>query len=194
MKNKVIYIFFLLILSPLNVFALENEITILCNKIELKNNEETECRIEAKNINFITTSISGQLQLSDNLSITNSSYNHNNWKILDNTFNIKDINLISENKSTQSNFKIATFKIKAVNKNDTTGKIKFVNVELGDEEYETHNIKVNDLLLELKYDKKNEEIKDNPSTGDLNIIIPTIGIAFILGYSIYTISKRKKYE
>ena len=194
MKRKTIFIFFLLMISPLNVFALDNEIIISCNKTNLKNNEETECKITAKNLNFVTTSISGQIQVSNNLTITSSSYDKENWKILDSTFDVQDINLISENKNTNKNFTIATFKIKAINNNNNTGTIKFINVELGDEEYESHNINVNDLLLELKYDTKNEEIKDNPSTGDLNIIIPTIGTIMLLGYSIFVITKRKKYE
>ena len=155
---------------------------------------ETECKIKAQNLNFITTSISGKINVSDNLLIVSSTFDQENWKILDNTFNVNDINLISENRNPKSNFTIATFKIKAINKTDTTGEIKFVNVELGDENYESHNINVNSLLLELNYDEKNEDIKNNPTTGDLNIVIPTVGAALLLGYCIFTITKRKKYE
>ena len=67
-------------------------------------------------------------------------------------------------------------------------------MELGDEEYESHKMNVDSLSLKLNYDKANENIKDNPATGDLNIIIPIIGITLLLGYCIFNIMKRKKYE
>lgn len=191
MKNKVIFTLFLFIFAPIHIFALEENITISCNQSLLKNNMETECKIEAKNLNFMTTSITGQVKVSENLSIMNSSYDKDKWKILDKTFSVEDINLISENKSTESSFTIATFKLKAKNTNDSTGEVMFVNVELGDENYESHNVNVNNFLIELKYDVKNEDVKDNPNTNDLNIITLIIIIILPIGYYIFNITKRK---
>jgi hypothetical protein len=195
MKNKMLLLIFLLLLLPLNVFASTNKVTISCEKFLLKNNEETTCKIIAKNLNFITTSISGKVKFSNNLELIESNYDNAQWKILDDKFNVKDINLISENKNIGSNYTIATFKVKAKNKIDTMGQIKIDNLYLGDENYESHNISVEEKIIDLKYDKQNEEINKNPTTSDLNIIIPTIcviGIIIILGYAVFLLKNKKR--
>lgn len=194
MKKILKLAIFIFITLPMNIFALENDVAISCNMTVLKNNMETECKIEARDLKFTTTSISGKIKVSDNLTIISSTYDKNQWKILDSNFNITDINLISENKNSESTFTIATFKLKAINRTDEIGEVKFIDVELGDEEYESHKMNVDSLSLKLNYDKANENIKDNPATGDLNIIIPIIGITLLLGYCIFNIMKRKKYE
>ena len=40
----------------------------------LKTNEETECKIIAKDLNFIITGISAKIQISDNIDIISSKY------------------------------------------------------------------------------------------------------------------------
>lgn len=189
MKNKIIILSILLL--PLSVSANTNKVSISCEKFLLKNNEETTCRILAENLDFTTTSISGRVKLSNNLELIESNYDNITWKILDNKFDITDINLMSENKKIGSNFTIATFKIKTKNKIDTTGNIKIENLSFGDENYESHDISAEELILDLKYDKQNEEINKNPTTSDINIIIPIICVIILLGYFI-SLRKKKK--
>lgn len=192
MKNKILITIFLLLLLPINAFANENKISINCDKYWLKNNDEILCKINAENINFVTTNITGQIKVSENLEIIQSNYDDSKWKIFDSNFDVKDINLISENKNIKENYTIATFKVKAKHKEATNGKIQFVNVVLGDENYEDHNIIVDDVTFELKYDNKNEETNNNPQTSDIQIIIPIICLILLLSYSIFLFKQKKK--
>jgi len=191
MKKKILLLTVLLLVLPLNVFAEENEISIECNDYFLENKSETLCEIVAKNFDFIVTSISGQVKLGSNLKLIESNYDDQNWKMLDDKFDVQDINLMSENKEMKTNFTIAKFKIKATNNNGGQTKIQFVNVTLGDENYEEHNILVDETTIELKYNKQNEIINKNPTTGDINIVLIVIVVIFSVGYSIF-FKKNKK--
>lgn len=191
MKKKIL-LSMLLLLLPLNVFASDNKVTINCDKYLLKNNETTTCKINAENLNFITTAISGQIKISNNLEIIETNYDNSKWKILDDKFDVQDINLISENRNVESNYIIATFKIKAKHKKTETGEIKLVNLSLGDENYESHNISVKDVTLDLNYTKEYEDIKKNPTTKDMTIMIPIICITLLFGYFMFLIKKKKE--
>lgn len=190
--KKFLTIFIMILLFPLTVNA--EEIGIYCNDQTLENNKETECHIKVSNLSFNVTSVTGEVTVSDNLQIISSSYDSNNWKILDKTFNVKSINLMSENKHNGSSFTIATFKIKAINKKDVTGEIKFQSIEFGDENYNGHTIEDKTTNIELIYDNKNEDIKDNPNTSDIKIIIPIILIIILLGYFGLAYKKRNIKE
>lgn len=190
--KKILTILIMILLFPLTVSA--EEINIYCNDVTLENNKETECQIKASNLSFNATSVSGEVTVSDNLKIISSNYDNNNWKILDKTFDVRSINLMSENKNNGSSFVIATFKVKATNKTDTTGKINFINVELGDENYNEHTLNAKETTIDLIYDNKNEEINKNPNTSDIKIIIPIILIVAVLGYLSFNYKKRTKKE
>lgn len=179
-------IVFIIILFPLNVFA-SNNITISCNDEILKNNQETECIILASDLNFIITSISGKVITSDNLLITESLYDELKWKILDKKFNVKDINLISEEKEEQKELIIASFKIKAINKKASVGTIAFEDVFLGDENYEEHEITIDSISVDLKYEKLEKFELDK----NIDSIIPLfiIGI-LIMCYYIYLLKNK----
>ena len=189
MKNKILLSIFLLLILPFNVFAKENEISINCNKEILRKNDETICKIIAENLKFTTTSISGEIKLSDNLELIDANYDDKKWKIFDDKFDIQNINLISEIKNVESDYTISTFKIKAINKTESLGKIQFINVILGDENYESHNISVDEKIIELTYETKNEETTNNPQKKDINIIISTIFMICIILILCYFILK-----
>lgn len=191
MKNKILLIVMLLLL-PLNVFAKENSILVNCDNLSLENNMEVQCEIVAENFNYSVTSISGQVKLSENLKLIESNYDNKIWKVLDKKFTVRDINLIGEDKYVESNFKIAIFKIKAVNKKDSEGLIQLVNVVVGDDMYESHNITVDEKQLNLRYDKKNEEINTNPTTKGINVSIPIICIILLFGYAVFLTMRKKE--
>lgn len=178
MKKKILLVLLLIFLLPMNAYANENKVSINCDKYLLENNEETTCMIKAENFNFVTTSISGNIKLSNNLKLIESTYDDSKWKILDNKFNVKDINLISENKAIEQNYTIATFKIKAINKNNDQGKINFENLSIGDDFYEGHDISVEEVTINLNYNEKNEEKKGNNNL--IVIIICTIIVSSII--------------
>lgn len=190
MKKMFIFIVFILFMFPINVFAKENSVNISCDKTEIKNNGEIECEIQASNLNFIVTSISGKIEVSDNLLITDSYYDSDGWKILDSKFNVGDINLISETIELKSNISIATFKIKAVNKVSETGFIKFKNVIFGDDLYEEHNMEIDDISINLTYNGDN--IVENPTTGNAYIFVIIFIAILMLGVLIFINRKRIK--
>ena len=181
MKKKLIFIIFIIFMFPTNVFGDENTISISCSDTELKSNNELECEIFANEMDFIVTNIAGEVEISDNLIITNSSYDNNNWMILDENFNIQSINLISHDRNFKKNILIAKFNVKAINKDNETGEIKFKNIVLGDDLYEEHKMGTSSLSLNLTYDKQNEDITENPGTGNSYIIIISIILVLALG-------------
>lgn len=181
MKKKLIFIIFIIFMFPTNVFGDENTISISCSDTELKSNNELECEIFANEMDFIVTNIAGEVEISDNLIITNSSYDNNNWMILDENFNIQSINLISHDRNFKKNILIAKFNVKAINKDNETGEIKFKNIVLGDDLYEEHKMRTSSLSLNLTYDKQNEDITENPGTGNSYIIIISIILVLALG-------------
>ena len=175
---KKILIICMLLLFPMSVYA--NEISIECNDVTLENNKETTCEIKVKDLSFNATNVAGKVAVSENLKITSSSYEDSIWKILDEKFNVANINLISEYPNNGTSFTVATFKVKAINKKEETGEIRFTDIEIGDDSYEDHIFESKTKTIELKYDNTNEEAKENPNTSDIKIIIPLILIATTL--------------
>lgn len=186
MNKKILLIIVVFLMFPLVVLA-DEEVIITCDKLEMKNNEEIECQILVENLSFNVTSISGEIELDKNLELVSSSYDEEKWKMLDQNFNVKNINLISEEKDEENTFTIATFKVKAINKEEGVSTIKFNNVILGDENYESHEVSVEDISINVMY-----EALANPSTG---IMQPWMIICLILGCAGlgYVILKNKKY-
>ena len=135
MKKILLIIFITMIFFPYEVLAKE-KIVIECEENTLYNNQEIDCKIIADNFDYIVTSITGKIKTSDNLIITNSLYDDSKWMILDDVFNVEDINLISEFKEERKYFVIANFKLKAINKETSTGIVSFEEVIIGDEYYE----------------------------------------------------------
>lgn len=176
---KKILIIATLILFPVNVYA--KNITIECNDTVLENTKETECEIIAKNLEFNVTNITGKIIVSDNLKIVSSSYDDAVWKIFDKKFTVEDINLISENKHNGNSFAIAKFKLKAINQKHSNGEIKFIDIELGDENYVGHKLEDKQININLKYDSENNKINNNIIK---NIIFITLILSFLvfLGY------------
>ena len=172
----------MLLLFPINAYA--EEIVIECTDNTLENNKETECFIKAKKLSFNATNVTGKIEVSDNLKIVSSSYDNTMWKILDKDFSVEDINIISENINNGTDFTIATFKVQAINKEDSTGEINFVDIEIGDDDYEGHTFENIKHSIELKYDSTNDPIKDNPQTSDMLIYT----LLFILFQSIKIIA------
>lgn len=192
MKKKLIFIMFVIFLFPISVFAKENNVSISCGGTELVSNNELECEITISNLDYVVTSISGKVEVSDNLLLTSSSYDNDNWMILDSEFSVNDINLISENRELKENILIARFKIKAINDKEDVGKIKFSDVVFGDDSYEEHSIVVEDLSINLTYDIKDDNVSDNPPTGSWYIYVVVFIAILMLGVLIYIKKKKNK--
>ena len=184
MKKKFVFLAILMLL-PITVLA-EEKVVISCDKTTIKNNEEMNCKIEVSGLDYTVTSISGKVKVKENLKIVDSSYDSNTWKIFDEFFDIKNINLVSESKDKKETLTIATFKVKAVNSEKVTSAISFNDVILGDEDYNDHEIKVDPVNVELEY----EEVDvDNPDTGDYELII--FAISVIVFSSLILVSMKK---
>lgn len=178
MKKILLIIFITMTFFPYEALAKE-KIVIECEENTLYNNQEIDCKIIADNFDYIVTSITGKIKTSDNLIITNSLYDDSKWMILDDVFTVEDINLISETKEEREYFVIANFRLKAINKEKTTGIVSFEEVIIGDEYYDEKEKTIENISLELKYDEK-QDIKINK-----NIIILLISLAAIIISSIY---------
>lgn len=135
MKKNILFIF-LLLLFPINAFA-ANDVSINCNKKQLKINEETTCTLSVSNLDFTIIDVTGKVSVGDNLSITSSSYDKDKWLSLDEKFSVTDINLMRHNNDKINSITIATFKIKA--SKDATGDshISFNNIALGNSDYQS---------------------------------------------------------
>lgn len=150
MKKFLLFVIGIFLL-PINVFALNNGY-VQCEKIKLKNNDEVKCEIYVYDMDFITTSISGQIKLDENLELVSSSYDSETWQMLDEEFSVESINLISENKEEKEEFVVASFVVRAINKKDVSiAKISFENVLFGDENYENHEMIFDSFDLNLDY-------------------------------------------
>jgi len=134
MKKNLFFIFILLIL-PLKVNAAN--VSINCNKTKLNINEETTCKLNINNLDFVITDITGKVNIGDNLTITSSTYDSKTWLSLDTKFNVTDINLMRQEKNSLSSVTIATFKIKASATATGTSTISFSNVAAGNSNYES---------------------------------------------------------
>lgn len=186
MKKNILVLMLVLLVYPYSTSAKEN-ITITCKNTTLFNNQETECVIKAENINYGITSISAKTSTTQNLEITESSYDDTKWFMLDKEFTVKDINLISETKENGQAITIAKFKIKANNKNNSTETIKITDIVIGDEVYEEHNEESSEIMLKLQYDEKYDAEKQQNKV----IIITLISLVVIIVSYIY-LKKRKK--
>ena len=185
MKKVLFVILISIMVFPYNIFAKE-KITLNCEKDSLYNNQQILCEINVGDLEYIATSISGKIKLSDNLIITESFYDDSNWMILDNKFSVEDINLISENKEMKENFQIARFRVKAINKKNTIGKIEFENVIIGDENYDEREEIVEYFTLKLEYIEKDNFL--------IKLVIPSIFISLVIIVVLYCYLKRKKKE
>lgn len=154
MKKSIIFIISLFMLIPINISALD-KISIACDDKVLTNEKEMECRIYSNNLSFIATSISAKVKVSNNLVITTSSYDDTKWLMLDEKFDVREINLISEDKEKKDNLEIARFKVKATNKKSTNGEIKIEQIVFGDENYENRELQNESLSIKLEYQEKN---------------------------------------
>ena len=153
MKRILLFIVTILLL-PISVYA-EDISYITCDSNELKTGEETKCNIYF-DVDYIVTNVSGKIVLDDNLELVSSSYEKEDWLMLDDEFSVESINLISETKEERDKFVIASFTVKAINKDDiSSSKISFKDVVIGDENYESHEFEVEELELSLKYKSNN---------------------------------------
>ena len=165
-----------IILMPSCVFASDNSVYIGCEGNKYKTNDEIKCNIYV-DVDFIVTSVSGKILLDDDLELVSSSYDNDNWLMLDENFSVESINLISENKKERDKFIIASFVIKAINKEDiSASKISFDDVVLSDENYEEHEIVADSFDLNLEYKSNN------------NIFVVLL-FAFLVMVVIYLVNK-----
>lgn len=147
MKRKMFFIIlFFLLLMPTEVYA-ANNVSISCDKTKLKANEETSCRLNLSNLNFTAIDVSGSLNLGGNLSIVSSSYDRDVWLSLDNSFDIKSINLIRHTNTFSSNLTIATFKIKASANASGSSVINFNNILVGNSDYQSVSLNCSPLNI-----------------------------------------------
>ena len=135
MRKYAVLIFFLMLTFPITINAKER-LEISCNKLELKTNEETECKIIGKDLDFIITGISAKLKISENIEVINSNYNDNKWIMLDEKFDIMDINLINEKPIKEEIIEISSFKIKSNSNKSIKEVILLDDLLIGDHNYE----------------------------------------------------------
>ena len=93
MIKKMMFLMVLFFIMPIVALA-ENNISVICDKTALKNGEETNCKIEATELDFVVTNISAKLNIGSNLEVVSSSYDDTVWRILDSRFDVKEMNLI----------------------------------------------------------------------------------------------------
>ena len=185
MKKYLVLILFIVLCLPCIVKA--EIVEISCDKRDVKNGEEINCQIMAKEIDFKTTSLSGKIVLDEQLELISSDYDETVWKILDSEFVVTNMNLISEEIMEDSDYLIAIFKVKAINEETVVSKVKLTDVLIGDENYENHSISVEDYSIYAE----NEKIV-NPST---SVEIPIVVFVSIIGLGLcgYNLIKKKKY-
>ena len=87
----------LLLVFLFPVFTNAEEVKLTCDKLEVKKDEEINCQIVASGVEYVTTSVVGQITIDDNMELISSEYDEENWKILDQEFSVRSINLMSEN-------------------------------------------------------------------------------------------------
>ena len=183
MKKYVVLVVFLILLFPSTVSAKER-LEISCNKTELKTNEESECKIIATDLDFTITGISVKLKMSSNINIISSKYDDKKWKMLDEEFNIEDINLINEKPIKEDTIEIASFKIKSDSNKKLKEDIILEDLLIGDQNYEKRKI-----------DVKNETIyinTKNKSNKNYFIYISLVLIGAIIIFSIIRSKKKDK--
>ena len=185
MKKYFLLILFVVLCLPVMVNA--ESIEIDCDKKEVKNNEEITCQVLAKEMTFKTTSVSGKIVLDENLKLISSDFSGKDWKILDLEFDISNMNLISERIIEESDYTIATFKVKAVSEKTIVSKIKLTDVLIGDENYVNHPMTVEDYSIYVE----NEKVV-NPSTG---IDVPILVFVCVVGIGVggFNLIRKKKY-
>lgn len=182
MRKYIVIIFFLMLVFPATINAKER-LEISCNKVELKTNGETECKIIAKDLDFVITGISAKLNISENISIINSNYNNKKWMMLDDEFNIKDINLINEKPIKEDTIEIASFKIKANSKKKIKEDILLDDILIGDQNYEKRKMNIEKETIYIN------TIQDS----NMNYIV-YISIVLLVIVVVFCIIKGKKKD
>lgn len=147
-KNLFFILGLLLLIAPLRVHA-SNDVAITCNKTRINAGAETTCQVSVNKLNFIPTDVTGKVSVSNNLSITSSSYSSAVWLSLDSKFSVTDINLIRQSNSKVDKIVIATFKIKAKSNATGSGTITFSDVAMGDSNY--NSVSLNSSSLKVSF-------------------------------------------
>ena len=120
--------------------------------------------------------------MSSNINIISSKYDDKKWKMLDDEFNVKDINLINEKPIKEDTIEIASFKIKSNSNKRLKEDIILEELLIGDQNYEKRKI---DVKKETIY----VNIKNN-SNENYIIYISLVLIVAVIIFSII-ISKKK---
>lgn len=184
MKKRFLFILLLVFLFP--VFTNAEEVKLTCDKLEVKKDEEINCQIVASDVEYVTTSVVGQITIDDNMELISSEYDSENWKILDQEFSVRSINLMSENLELKDNYVIAEFKLRSTSEESVFSTVSFDNVMLGDVNYENHEIEVE----EVKIYSENISV-NNPTTGIDQPYMVSFVIIAICGISFCLLRKRK---
>jgi len=133
MKKRIIILLTLLILFPINVYALNGTVTVDCEKKQLILEETTTCQITG-NINEAVSSIHSVIKVGEGLelvSVTRSSiWEGDHSKVLD----------LYTDENKKGNFDIASFVVKAI-KTGTT-EITITDTVLSDASFKEHNFTV----------------------------------------------------
>lgn len=182
MRKYVFLIIFLILISPTTIKAKER-LEVSCNKTQLKANEETECKIIASDLNFTVTGVSVKLKTTSNIEIISSKYNDKKWKMLDDEFNVKDINLINGNPIKEDTLEIASFKIKSSISKKIKEDIILEDLLIGDQNYEKRKI-----------DVKNETIYINTKNNIDNNYILYISLVLVGAIIIFCIIRYNKKD
>lgn len=154
MKKYVVLIILLILLFPVTIHAKER-LEIYCNKNELNSNEEIECKILANDLSFIVTGISAKLKISSNIDIVSSKYDDKKWKMLDDEFDVKDINLINEKPIKENTIEIATFTIKSSSNKKLKENIVLEDLIIGDQNYEKRKIDIKNVTIYINKNNRN---------------------------------------
>lgn len=185
MKKRLLFVLLSLFFVP--VFTNAEEVKLTCDKLEVKKDEEINCQIVANDVEYVTTSVVGQVTIDDNMELISSEYDSENWKMLDQEFSVRSINLMSENLELKDNYVIAEFKLRSISDETVFSTVSFDNVLLGDENYENHEIEVE----EVKIYSENIAV-NNPTTGIDQPYMVSFCIIAICGIG-FCLLKNKKY-
>lgn len=91
--------------------------------------------------------------MDENLELVSSTYNTDEWQMLDQEFDVRNINLISEELLEKECFMVASFVIKVINDEDLTVTVSFENVLLGDENYVNHESEISSIKIMIEEEK-----------------------------------------
>lgn len=91
--------------------------------------------------------------MDENLELVSSTYNTDEWQMLDQEFDVRNINLISEELLEKESFMVASFVVKVINDEDLTATVSFENVLLGDENYVNHESEISSIKIMVEEEK-----------------------------------------